>query len=364
MQRILFYVFAIFCCSILLLPNPGTVFLAACFSCLIIPLYRFIKHICLKKIHSIPKWKQKKRAFYRKLPSALFLFTLLISFLIPIALLGLVVAPQASRGFEQLKNLQISEHVKLLLPDTLNTFITTHLPSLKDYPGIESIIHDIMKNFDEYMTAVFNNLFAPSALWQRSVSLLGGSFTVLWTFFLFLTLTFFFCFYANQIKSMAHSVLMLPYPTLNRFIDSIRKALNAIFFGIFFVALIQGCLCGVGFAFAGIESFAFWGLMAAVVAPIPFIGTALVWLPLALVLWFKGAHIAAFGLSIWGIIIVAGVDNVCRPLFLQHGIKAPFFVLIIAIICGTGVFGPLGIIAGPVLLAFSLQFIDEAKRIQ
>ena len=90
-------------------------------------------------------------------------------------------------------------------------------------------------------------------------------------------------------------------------------------------------------------------------------GTALVWVPLCLSLWFTGNSMAAVGLALWGTVAVAGVDNVLRPLFLQQGIKAPFFVLIIAIICGLASFGAVGLIVGPVLLAFALQSLEEAR---
>ena len=70
---------------------------------------------------------------------------------------------------------------------------------------------------------------------------------------------------------------------------------------------------------------------------------------------------AAVGLALWGMLAVAGVDNVLRPLFLRQGIKAPFFVLILAILCGLASFGPVGLIAGPVLLAFAMQAVEEAN---
>lgn len=93
------------------------------------------------------------------------------------------------------------------------------------------------------------------------------------------------------------------------------------------------------------------------------VGTALVWLPLCLSLWFTGKTMAAVGLALWGMLAVAGVDNVLRPLFLRQGINAPFFVLIIAILCGLASFGPVGLIAGPVLLAFAMQAVEEGNRI-
>ena len=145
------------------------------------------------------------------------------------------------------------------------------------------------------------------------------------------------------------------------FVSAFRRALRGIMLGIILVAMVQGVLCGIGFAVAGIKQPAFWGLLATVVAPIPFVGTALVWGPLCLSLWFSGATMPAVGLALWGVIAVAGVDNVLRPLFLQQGIKAPFFVLIIAIICGLASFGAVGLIVGPVLLAFALQALEEAR---
>ncbi|MDR2727089.1 MAG: AI-2E family transporter, partial [Deltaproteobacteria bacterium] len=117
------------------------------------------------------------------------------------------------------------------------------------------------------------------------------------------------------------------------------------------------------FHVAGVAQPAFWGLLATCVAPIPVIGTAIVWVPLCIALWFSGSIAAAVGLAIWGAVAVAGVDNVLRPLFLQRGINAPLFVLVLAILCGLSTFGPVGLVVGPVLVAFSLQAIREANNL-
>ncbi len=148
---------------------------------------------------------------------------------------------------------------------------------------------------------------------------------------------------------------------LAHFVMAAHKALRAIMFGIVFVALVQGALCGIAFAVAGINQPAFWGMLATLVAPIPAIGTALVWLPLCLSLWFSGHTMAAVGLGLWGTIVVAGIDNVLRPLFLKQGIKAPFFVLILAMLCGLYAFGAVGLIAGPILLALAIQSVEEGN---
>lgn len=336
--------------------------MAVCISCMTLPYYRHLRYLCIQKWRSLSPSQGLKRAMWKKTPFIGYAVSLLVAVAAPTAILGFIVAPQASKGFQQLKSMHVGETIKHLMPEHITNFVNTFLPSLNDYPGLQSIVNDIATNAEEYFTTFLSNIFTPSALWQRSVSLLGGSFTVLWIFFLFFTLTFLFTLYAKQARTITISLLPLPIPVITRFITAIRKALAAIFLGIIVVALIQGCLCGIAFWFVGIESSAFFGLLAAIVAPIPMIGTMLIWGPLSILLWLKGSHFAAVGLVVWGVVVVSSVDNICRPLFLQQGIKAPFFVLILSIICGTSVFGPLGVIAGPVLIAFSLQLIEESHN--
>ena len=130
--------------------------------------------------------------------------------------------------------------------------------------------------------------------------------------------------------------------------------------GVVFVALIQGFLCGVGFAIAEVPQPAFWGLVAAFVAPIPFVGTALVWLPVCIWLWLTGSTVACIGLAIWCALVVAGVDNLLRPFFLKTGIDASVVTLILSILCGLAAFGPVGVFAGPVLVAVAIQAGNES----
>lgn len=57
---------------------------------------------------------------------------------------------------------------------------------------------------------------------------------------------------------------------------------------------------------------------------------------------------------------VEGSDNILQPLFLRQGIRAPLSVLLLTIVCGITVFGPIGLIIAPVMLAIAIQLIAEA----
>jgi len=198
------------------------------------------------------------------------------------------------------------------------------------------------------------------ALVSGGFGFLGGTMIVFWTLFLFVTFSALGVAYAEQFRSMTLALSRLPGDMLDRFVQAIRAALRGVIMGIVLVPLAQGILCGIGFYAAGVPQPAFWGLLATFVAPIPLIGTTIVWAPLCAVLWFSDSMGAAIGLAVWGIVAVAGVDNVLRPLFLRRGINAPLFVLVLAILCGLSTFGPVGLVAGPVLVAFSFQAIREA----
>lgn len=335
--------FALYLCAalawlFLLHPYPITVFVAACFSCVLYPLY-------LRLRERIPGWKN------------ILCYSVLVCLMLvlPVSVLVLLVVPQAAAGYHMLQRLRESN---FQMPPNWLEYWEDIKAKLAVIPGFESMLNDFANNFDSIMGKSI------SAAVSGGVGLVGGTFSALWLLFLFFTLTVLCTVYARRLYSITAALTHLPPSMLNRFLSAVRGALRGVLLGIVLVALAQGVLCGVGFAVAGIKQPAFWGMLATLVAPIPLVGTALVWLPLCVMLWFTGSSLAAVGLFVWGVVAVAGVDNLLRPLFLKQGINAPIFVLVLAILCGLASFGPVGLIAGPVLLAFAIQAIREADALR
>ena len=353
------YLLAVLACYLLLRPNPVTLFMAACFACLSLPVYRRLaRRACRLRRRVLRRPPGLARRLLLKLVRQIPLFgyaLLIISvIIIPVATLILLVSPQVAGGLARLRELQENN---FQLPPEWVKYFPTFEKKLADYPGLESAYNELIHNIDSTLSDAMGILI------NRSFDVLGGTMNVLWSLVLFVILTVIFAVYARRIAQVCSRLAQIPPAMLRRFVSAIRRALRGIMLGILLVAAAQGFLCGIGFSVAGINQPAFWGLLATVVAPIPFVGTALVWVPLCLSLWFTGNTMAAVGLALWGTLAVAGVDNVLRPLFLQQGIKAPFFVLIIAIICGLASFGAVGLIVGPVLLAFALQALEEARTL-
>ena len=120
------------------------------------------------------------------------------------------------------------------------------------------------------------------------------------------------------------------------------------------VAAIQGSLAGLAFQVTGLPAPVFMAVLIAFFSIVPVVGSALIWVPAALWLGFRG-H--------WGkaaaVLIICGgvaglVDNFVRPFLLRNRTKLNDLLLFISILGGLQVFGLLGLVAGPTILAAAL----------
>ncbi|GAC1702189.1 MAG: AI-2E family transporter [Candidatus Acidiferrum sp.] len=120
------------------------------------------------------------------------------------------------------------------------------------------------------------------------------------------------------------------------------------------IAGIQGFLGGMAFTIVGISSPVFWGVVIAFFSLVPVVGSALIWVPAALWLGFTG-H---WGRALVIAAILAGVagvaDNIIRPLLLRNRTRLNELLLFIGVLGGLEVFGLLGLVAGPTIIAAAM----------
>ncbi len=276
---------------------------------------------------------------------------------VPVTLFVVMVTPQIADGFARLRILWMHD---FQLPEEITERIDALVARVQSIPGMDKLANEI-EGYQETLAAYLSNFSTDTLVkWaNQGFDLLGGASSVALHFVLFLALSIIFIVYAPRIRLISARLLHINPAILHRFNLAIRMALRAILLGVVLVAAIQGFLCAIGFAIVDVNSFAFWGLLAAILAPIPMLGTALVWAPLCLHLWFSGRPGAAAVLLVWCVVIVSSADSFLRPLFLKTGIKASFLVLVLVIFCGIAAFGAIGIILGPVLLTLSIQAMEE-----
>ncbi len=189
-----------------------------------------------------------------------------------------------------------------------------------------------------------------------------GAFNVLSQFAFTMFLLFFFL---RDGKGMLETGIRLVPMTAVRKVElagTLGGVTRAVVLGTLVTSLVQGTLVGVGFAIAGLPSPLVFGAVGALCSLIPIVGTALVWVPAAMTLVAQGNTGWAVFLVLWSVILVAGSDNVIRPLIISGNSNASTLLIFVGLLGGIGVFGFAGIFMGPLVLtlvATLLQYADS-----
>ena len=136
-----------------------------------------------------------------------------------------------------------------------------------------------------------------------------------------------------------------------RLLDKFSSVTRATLKGTAVIGILQGGLAGLAFAVVGIPSAVFWGTLMVVLSVIPGIGTALIWVPAAVIL-IAGGHLAkGIGLAIFCGLIVGSIDNVVRPRLVGKDTQMPDLLILLGTLGGIMMFGALGLILGPIVAA-------------
>src|SRR5690606_26763865 len=124
--------------------------------------------------------------------------------------------------------------------------------------------------------------------------------------------------------------------------------------GTLVVAIVQGGIGGVLFAIAGINAAVFWGVVMAVASLLPVVGTALIWVPAAIIMFATGAIWEGILIFAGGTILVGMVDNFLRPILVGYDTKMPDYLVLLTTLGGLALFGLAGVVLGPLVGAMFL----------
>ncbi len=192
---------------------------------------------------------------------------------------------------------------------------------------------------------------------------IAGIFTAtLHTLFTFMLIVLsFFYFLKDGEKWKRYIVKLSPLADThdNRILMMLEHAVSGIMKGYLLVALIQGTMLGIGLWIFGVPNPVLWGVLAGIASVIPSIGTAIVAVPAILFLLATSGTGPAIGLAIWSLTLVGTIDNLLNPIVLGKRVSLPPLVILLSVLGGIALFGPAGIIIGPlsVSLLYTLLII-------
>jgi predicted PurR-regulated permease PerM len=187
-----------------------------------------------------------------------------------------------------------------------------------------------------------------------------GAFNVITQFAFTMFLLFFFLRDGKGMLELGIGLVPMAPERKVELAGTLGGVTRAVVLGTLVTSLVQGTLVGIGFAIAGLPSPLVFGAVGALASLIPIVGTALVWVPAAVTLIAQGQTGWAIFLVLWSIILVAGSDNVIRPLIISGSSNASTLLVFVGLLGGISVFGFAGIFMGPLVLTLVATLLQYA----
>ncbi len=298
----------------------------------------------------------KLRAAFRGRASLAALLLTLASILmlvVPAIFLGVIFGRQASELVGQLQT-SAAQHQIRRPSDVLQL------------PQVDRLVQWVESSLPISSDQIRDSLLSAGQQIIQSIISLGGSlfasvFGLIVAIILALFLLFFFLRDGERMVTRAMVVVPLDDRRKASLLAHLASVIRATVLSSLVTALVQGTLIGIGFALAGLP----WPIVFAVLsmgaAMIPFVGTAVVWIPAAVWLLLTGHWGAALFFVIWGAAVVSSADNVVRPLFISSRARITTLPVFIGLIGGISAFGAIGIFLGPVVIALVLALFEFAE---
>lgn len=266
-----------------------------------------------------------KRGWKKPMAATLVIFISLIIIIIPIVAVGWLLY---NKGKYYLAN-----------PDLLVASLQKVRAQIEHNYGFSVISEQKIADLKTYATSAISKLL------NESLNFFGNI-TMLYFFLYFMLISI------NRME--AAIVFFLPFKRSK--IELFGKELVAQTFsnaiGVPAIAVAQGLIGLVGYMFAGVPEAGFWAVITAFSSVLPVIGTALVWVPIAIYLFVINHTLQGAFMVAWGLLVLGITDNVVRFMLAKKMADVHPIITVLGVIMGVKYFGITGLIFGPVLISY------------
>lgn len=309
---------------------------------------------------SYPLYKKTLRFIKNKnLASLIVAIFIVLLLIVPLTFVLGLVSKEAYETYVSLSNQNLGTNfLKIVCRDenwlscrAVNLFIGFLPEDNLDYylqVTIETITQFIIGNISKFLASV------PS---------------ILLNFFVTMFVVYYLLKDGEAITERIKNILPLKATHKQDVLQTFHGITYAVFYGNIAVAIIQGIVGSIGFLILGVPSPILWGFVMILFALIPYFGTAIIWLPAALNLIFIGylqndnsQFIKGIILVIYGIFVISSIDNLLKPKIIGTKAKVHPILVLLGVLGGLSLFGFIGLILGPLMLALLMTFVGIYER--
>ncbi len=244
-----------------------------------------------------------------------------------------------------LTNLLISKLSQILSNNT-EVFFKTHNANayLKEHLGFNVLSPENIVKAQEKIANIIPNL-------------LNQTFTIIGDIGIMYFILFYLLYTDHHLKNRIISYFPYKKENAELFVKELTSQTYSNVIGMPLLAIVQSVFSIIGFYIFGLQEPVFWGIMSGFLSFIPFIGTAMIWLPAGLVQLSMGESWQGIGLLIYGAVIITNVDNVFRFMLQKKIANVHPLTTVFGVIIGLNWFGLPGLIFGPILISYFLIMI-------
>lgn len=239
-----------------------------------------------------------------------------------------------------------------LFSDCSNTFCS-QLKELSENPEVKYYFQEGLKGLTNWVI-------------RKGSDLLIGIPTILLNLFVVFFTLFYFLKDGKRFFRKVSSYLSMQKKRYMRIVGRLEEITYALVFGYILIALVQGALGAIGFFIFGVSSPLFWGVVMAFLALMPYLGTGLVWGPAGVIIVLEGIFqdsnfliYKGIGLLAYGLLVISSIDNLIKPKLIGDRAKVHPSLILIGILGGIFLLGPIGVIAGPLILSLTAIVVEE-----
>ena len=204
--------------------------------------------------------------------------------------------------------------------------------------------------------------FAISSLPRIGQTFMGGisSFSV--NMFVLVFVLYFMLIGGKKMEQYINEILPFNETNTQDVVHKINMIIRSNAIGIPLLAFIQGGVAMIGYWIFGAPNILFSGFLTGIASVVPMVGTALIWIPIAVYMALIGNWFQAIGLVAFGMLVISQLDNLIRFIIQKKMADIHPLITIFGVVIGLSLFGFMGVIFGPLLLSLFLLFIDMFKK--
>jgi predicted PurR-regulated permease PerM len=329
---------SLFLLALVVSPFAEALFFAAVLTGALYPLHRRLS----AKLRGSSAWS-----------AGVLCFGVVLALLMPVGGIAAFAVKETVHGVRFLNETIRSEGVAGLIE---------HLPEPAQQ-GLNALLERMPGEEQELDELLQRQASAQSGKAARAVTgALAATGTALFQSALMLIAMYFFLVDGAQLVVWLEQVSPLAHGQTTELLHEFRKVSVAVLVSSLATAGLQAVVACAGYLIARVPHPVFFATVTFFIAFVPAIGAGGVVLLVSLLLVLLGHPWAALFLAIWGVFVVGTVDNIVKPLLVKRGLSMHGGIVFFALLGGLSAFGSVGLIAGPLTVAFFLALVRIYQR--